>query len=370
MNLIKLSSSKAERWTKCTGSIQLEPKYPKPSGKAAIEGSKAHKIAYQALLGTEIPDNIDFEMKDAVRLYVDTILQFKHLQHSYEKKIDMVLSPKILLSGTPDVYMIDTSKKIIRVIDFKYGFGPVEVFKNWQLVVYLYLITCEFLRQSISPSNKSIYNYEAIIVQPRAIHKDGPIRKWEFSNKELKSYITVIKNIAHELNEDFYRYECGKWCRYCNALHACTMATKEAGRAMDISSEAFDFNLTPEQLSKELNHTEDALQILTHRWHALEEYATDQLKNGSILQGWELRSGVGRLSWKSSVSSQELIRMGDTVGINLKKPDEVITPRQAKNAGLSSSILKHYTCIKEGFVKLKKINMDEVQRLFSNKRTE
>jgi hypothetical protein len=140
---------------------------------------------------------------------------------------------------------------------------------------------------------------------------------------------------------------------------------KNSATAMDLSEEPLDFELSEEQLASELNHTEEAQRVLSHRMEALEEYAIRKIQAGAIIPGWDLAPGRGKLAWNRPVT--EVASVMDLMGVDVRKPVELITPKQAENAGLDANVLQHYTTKKQGKIKLKRSDADLGRKVFGGK---
>lgn len=357
--MITLSPSRAHRWVNCPASAELEKKYHRPAGPAAAEGTLAHKIAHNVLQGYPLPDDIDPEMRAGVTLYVDEVRRSiisQETKFEFEQKISRKDLKRVSITGTPDVWIYDRPKRTLEILDFKYGFSQVEVIKNWQMLAYAYLVR---------PMVHRIERIRLTIVQPRAYHPNGPVRSWLISMQDYEEYAKKISEVLRNLNLGRKWALIGAWCRYCNALPACYTMAKTSAAAMDLSEEPLDFELSDEQLASELNHTEEAQRVLSHRMEALEEYAIRKIQAGAIIPGWDLAPGRGTLAWNRPTA--EVASVMDMMGVDVRKPVELITPKQAENAGLDTNILQHYTTKKQGKIKLKRSDVDLGRKVFGGK---
>jgi hypothetical protein len=368
--MIKLSPSRANRWTKCTGSVPLELKYPSTPGPAATEGINAHRAAKDLIMGVDIDLHVfDPEMIVAVQIYVDTIKKYlnnTNIYYGVEEKLRYE-HINVSISGIPDAYIFNPKLKKLSVFDFKTGFGVIDPVENWQLIIYTLLILRKLEGQGALGNYDSTGDLtcELVIVQPRAYHPDGPVRSWSMIYDQIQKYSRKLAEILIEIKAERYVSRVGPWCHYCRALHECKTAAMAAGTAMDVSGEAVTFELTPEQLSFELTHTKEAIRILTQRLKALEEYTVSQIQKGIMIPGWELSPGRGVLTWNKSIS--EIVKMADTIGVDIRKPEDIITPRQAEIKGLDQAIVKHYTYTREGKMKLRKEDPDAGKKVFGKR---
>ena len=143
--------SAAERWTVCTGSVQLSNTVP--PGKSSVyadEGTAAHTMHDMVLnssaraLEVEWPDHVtvegaDYEvneaMKAAVLLSTEYILNLPG-ELFIEQRVK-VTSVDAGLYGRLDAAVLNRENMVLEVIDFKYGAGvAVDIKNNMQLTIY------------------------------------------------------------------------------------------------------------------------------------------------------------------------------------------------------------------------------------------
>ena len=139
MKHARLTASAAERWMNCAGSVALsEQTPPPPTSFPAAQGTFAHDIAAECLImdvdavtdlgrSTKIEGHAiecDQEMVEGVQLYLDTCRRL-----TLEKRwIELSLTDALIqwdddLGGTADFATYSPTRKLLRVMDFKYGAG-------------------------------------------------------------------------------------------------------------------------------------------------------------------------------------------------------------------------------------------------------
>jgi len=253
-----------------------------------------------------------------------------------------------ILTGTPDYVCFDNG--VLKVKDLKYGYGWVEVFENWQLLAYAALW--------YHPSCTSI---ELTIIQPRASHPGGPIRRWTFPSELMRNYTNQIIGAIEDADADEPRVNTGAHCRYCRGLVNCHGAQAAAGYAVDYAGTAGHMALTPDMIAIEMGITERAVKMLTQRQTALEESGFALCKAGKIVPGWEVQSTAGPLAW-----DVDPIAVGDAMGVDLRAPTKAITPTQAVSRKLlPADTVKSLAFRTAGSVKLKRINHTRAKRILS-----
>lgn len=215
-----LGASTMERWSECPGSVAFCLHLPRKSSKYADEGTFAHDKAARYVQSDlpaqefqELPD----EMKEAIVLYGATIHEdFRsdpNAQIFVERRFDLSsVYPGCF--GTTDAVVWTPRSRILRVYDFKYGAGVVvSPERNLQMMYYGLgaLVTMGFDPLEI----------ELVIVQPRAKHKKGPVRRWRMNPLEMLDF-------EHDLIEACKRTEAwdaplvpGRHCFFCPGKETC-----------------------------------------------------------------------------------------------------------------------------------------------------
>lgn len=209
-----LGASSAHRWMECPGSVRLSADLWNQSNLAAHEGSAAHHLARAAVLNKPIqrlqgggisyrgivykslphlsqwPDGdpvfeITAEMIAGAMLYGETVRQQAATAgHPAAIDLEVRLSLEAIgpgLFGTGDAVVVGPDQ--LSVTDFKYGKGVVEVAGNPQL---LYYALGALLREEARPHGQRPPVIETVIVQPRATHPDGPVRRALYTFTEVR----------------------------------------------------------------------------------------------------------------------------------------------------------------------------------------
>ena len=307
-----LSASGSHRWINCPGSIRLTADLPrKPGSIFAQEGTAAHSLAEACLSakdGIKDADSfisdifeghiVDYEMADAVQVYLDeiktTIKANPGSTIQVEKHFDLSwLHPGMF--GTNDCSLHSPIYNLLYIFDYKHGKGvPVEVKNNSQLMYYA-LGAYHNLKELGLSVDKVIMT----IVQPRASHKDGPIRSWEISIDELKAWSKELKNAALETEKPNAKLKAGDWCRWCDAQGMCTaihdkaLATAQAEFSDKTVKLPEPEKLTDEQLIKLLVHTP-----MIESWlKAVQSFAHNELERGRKIEGFKLVTKKTNRRW-------------------------------------------------------------------------
>lgn len=252
-----LGASSAHRWMHCPGSIRMSEGLPDSTSSYAKEGSAAHYLAEACLRKKQDPGfyagcvirrvgngysilkngarrldgdfEVDYDMAEAVQLYLDTI----RADIAAHPDMSLVIEQKFDLSdlfpgmfGTNDACLCEPFGKCI-VYDYKHGAGvPVDVKDNPQL---LYYALGAYLGNDCA-------DVELVVVQPRARHADGPVRRWELAGDELADWAKdKLIPAAKATEAPGAPLVSGDWCRFCKAAGVCRRPVEDQLAVMKTS---------------------------------------------------------------------------------------------------------------------------------------
>lgn len=350
----KLAPSSAARRMACPGSRKLEAQYPETEeSKAAREGHAAHWLAQQYLLGDESDfvlapngEEITDEMVEGAELYLAEVFAVSREDLHIEEKIS-IWSVHEECWGTPDCWVI--KEDVLYLFDYKFGYGYVEVFENWQLLEYAAGIA-------------SCHDFKKVtmtIVQPRCYTPEGKVRSWTISRNDLvHDYVRRLQE-----SEAFAMHEnppCrpSPQCVHCKGRHACSALQKTVARDFDVIEDYPSHELNPHETGVELKRLHAMAQLLEARITGLEEQARSMIMRGDRVSGYKLEPGNGRDQWTASAA--EIITMGELLGLDLSKPTEAITPAQARKLGVDDALLKIYSERVPGKLKLVEYKSEKI----------
>jgi hypothetical protein len=221
-------ASSAERWMNCPGSVALlrrldlppqdDPEYRR-AGTAAhavlasclrTSGAEEPLDAWELIGATYEGVRVDEAMANAVQVALDEcrcLASSPHAEIYIEKKLHSPLHADFW--GTVDFAVVADS--LLNIVDFKYGEGiAVEVENNPQLKYYAWLIL---------ERHPDVRRVVLRIVQPRAIHPDGPIRRWETTAEDIGLWVET--ELVPAMREEADSLLPGEWCRFCPAKLIC-----------------------------------------------------------------------------------------------------------------------------------------------------
>lgn len=343
-----LRPSSAPRWGRCAGSFALEKLYPEDEeSQEAREGTAAHFWATEALQGREWPVGhlapnghpIDADMVEYGQLLLDEVPDVATGLH-----VEQFVTPHSLVhpecEGTLDVGYVDFNTHEITVWNYKYGHRPVDPFKNSQLLAHLAGL---IERYELTHTDLKGWKVTLGIVQPRSFRADGPVKKWTMLGHVAWGHIEALQEAAYRAKEPGAPTTTGEHCRDCSGRHACEALQRVGAYVLDVSGESIPQELSPAALGLTLKLLDQAEQRLKALKSGLEEVAISKIKAGKSIPHWSIGPVPGREKWTKP--AEEVLALGDLMGIPLAKPPAAITPTQARKAGLDPALTAEYAVV-------------------------
>lgn len=317
----RLSPSSAKRWLECPGSIVLSADMPDKPTEYAAEGTAAHELAERCLRDRQEPESFESmagyevtdEMAAGVRMYVDWVRS--QVSPGDELEVECKLDLQHVsddMFGTGDALIFKPAERHLIVADFKYGRGvPVEPKENAQGLAY----ACGAIRRY---HNRDLRVVTIAIIQPRAPHRDGPIRTWTTDPIDVLDFETDLRVGAANVDKAAEQHadsdvwakawlKAGEWCRFCKALPTCPAARQ---RTLDVAREEFAPEkplqiaaLTPQRLGEIL----DEAEFIKTRLKAIEEFAHEEALAGRPPDRWKLVQKRATRKWIDEKQAAEAI---------------------------------------------------------------
>ena len=301
-----LGASSTYRWMACPGSVALSKDIPRKETEYSKEGTAAHALGEIAFARGLDPSNwigelvegvrVTAEMADAVRVYYDFLSELKRDGYELliEHRFDLSkLNPPAPMFGTSDCVAYHAGERKLIVGDYKHGAGvAVEVEDNPQLKYYALGAVLQF-------EGKRIETIEMVIVQPRAPHKDGGIRRWLCELPVLLDFSVELIEAADKAVSPNAEIVPGKHCRFCPAQPMCPALHQEA---QEIAQYEFadkpllDIRLlSPDELGYILERAD-----LIEDWiRSVRQHVQSTLEQGKNVPGWKLVPKRAMRQWAS-----------------------------------------------------------------------
>lgn len=381
-----LAFSSAARWVECPGSVQLSQDVPpQPDDEHTLTGNAADWVAKQYAAGVEVPYGadiptvprykVDYEMIAGAKLWAKSI--------SYGAVSGMpVVSTSIhptAAGGEPDGWVWNAIERLLELPDYKFGFGVVEVFENWQLAGYAISIL-----ESLDLLSDPDVKVRLRIVQPRAYHKDGPVRDWLTTVGELRAYWNIMRTAAREAlppkgsDEELAlvlhrrpapRTKTGPHCLHCPArLVNCKTLQGAVMSATEFIGCATQTNMDPTSLGIMLSIVDSLATLVEAYQTGLHAQADGLMRKGKQIPGWKMERGKSNLSWNQGVTVSDIDTLGMLLNKDMRKPPTVhaasITPTQALAAGVDEAVMAGMSWRPPGAMKLVRDDGSEIRRIF------
>lgn len=351
----RFSPSGAHRWANCPGSIRAERGLPDTAGTFARHGTAAHELAEWCGKNELPPANfagdpiavqgetfeVDHEMTEAVELYLETVNADAAPGDTltWEKRYNLPFLPGESF-GTADATRYDPETQTLRVYDLKYGQGvAVEAVENLQGLCYaggaVYALG----------AHCPVRRVEVVIVQPRAFHPEGPVRRWMIDVVDLSERLADLRQAAERTMDPQAPRKPGSWCRFCKAQATCaTLSSYALAEAQMVFNDTpvDPDTLTPEQVGNLLLKA-----AVIRSWiGAVETHVYSLLNAGTQVPGWKLVDKRPRRSWADESAARDaLLAMGlpaeKVEETSLRSPAQVekLMPR-AQRGNLAPFVVK------------------------------
>ncbi len=343
------------RLVKCTGSFDLCQRYPEPEDSPhSMEGTAFHEVVANLL--NDIPMQagslasngiaVTDEMLEGAEMCVEAIPFDAMPSCHVEERVEITgIHEKCF--GTPDVWFYDPVKKVLHVLDWKFGHGYVDVFENYQLAAYAAGII-----ETHGYDDLEIW-VKFTIVQPRCYHKDGPVRTWGCRAHELRGLVNEMAMACGIAATNQGVCQTGKHCLHCSAIVNCQAAQRAGMELVDFAARPIPSEMSAADKGLYLARVQRAAVMLKAIDSGLSEEIERSIRNGSPVPGFTLEPGQGRTAWTKPFA--EVATLGDMFGVQLRK-EGLITPIQAiaalKKAGIDGEVVKSYSEATAGALKL------------------
>lgn len=363
---------RANRWAHCPGSIQAEARYQDLESETADDGKIAHELAAPWIddlahnRSLVVPDDPRYnsEIIDGVTVYVNHVHDVMRKIGCFTPEIErFVKIPRIheKNGGRIDCSLWSPAKGVLWIFDFKFGRRVVEHIDNYQLAQYGIGKLDE-----ITDGNgllDQMITVKMTIVQPRAFHPEGIIRTWTVQGSDLRGHANLLRYQAGKSQEINPPTKAGPHCYRCKAARDCLTLQQAAADVADCVQTLQLHNLSPADRGYELGYLDRAADILNARKDALESEVLTQAQNGNPTPGWGTDTGRGSKVWVKP--KDEVVALGDLMGVDLRKPMDVITPTQAINEKkVDADVINTYSKTTPGKLRLVRCNETIAGRMF------
>lgn len=368
----------------CTGWVIMAQTYPETEESIeSKEGTASHEIAErmnqanararieyptkEKIIGSIASNGVVFteEMYDAAEMFANdvgiimkktSVFGGPHL--GIERRIEAKRIHE-LSYGTTDAFLYAADSGHLYIWDYKFGFEVVEAYENWQSINYLAGIIEELEINGLDDQYTTVH---VRIVQPRAFHRDGPIREWVVKASDLRAYFNILHGNAHKALGLYAEYKTGSHCKHCPGRHACPAALKAGLGLYEVAAKPVPVELGAEALAVQYSIVHRARKQLEYLESGFGEQIKALFRSGANVQGYRVEEGEGRERWTKPL--EEVIHMANMLGHNLLK-GSTITPNAARKLGIDEAVIKEYTERPKTGLKIVPDNGSKAKQIFS-----
>lgn len=286
------SASSSARWTKCAAAIRMSLGIEGTTNPSAELGTAAHELGEFCLrmginsfdcMGIIFNNHVvDEAMCDAVQLYIAFI---RDLCRKYN--VDPMLEKRVYMTSVGDD-VFGTSDCIVVVgdhmfvIDYKHGYGVVEVENNTQAIFYV-IATLDTL--NLWNVIKHVHTH---IIQPRANHVDGAIRSHSYTIDQMVAWQAFFKQTVENARKADSGFVAGDHCKYCPARGHCRV------RIMHTLHYAYFDKSLEVMTDEEISIIYNEISSIKTNIEAIAAKATDLARNGATIEGHKLVKSITR----------------------------------------------------------------------------
>ena len=304
--------SSMDRIIECPLSVPLSKQAPpEPESIYAKEGTTAHGHGEEALLSgvsPVLPD--DPEMQQGVDIY------FRYCDPLIEQATNYGIEARLVadeeLFGTADCWVYNKATRLLEIIDFKYGFNPVDPEENRQAMTYAALL---FLDEEIKLREEDVDVVRLTIVQPRG----AGTTSWDTTPGHIGKHLEIVDGAINATKLDNPPGAMGAHCKWCPAKIICPILT--AAEEGLTSWDSRDLN------DGELGELLLKAQVLEGKAKAIFAYAHARMEDGQRITGWKL---VAKRATRKWIDQAKVLAWAKRNGkLKLMMEPKLLSPAQA-----------------------------------------
>lgn len=320
MKNINLSASNADRWTRCHASCQrFYASSTSVEVADAAAGTFAHRVAEAELKSIFEDDKFAFaelhrnkmynsKVKKCVSQYVEYVLNVYKKTEDFEKiELEKEIDVK-LTNSTAIIDCLITSKKVMHIIDFKFGSGVRVSANSEQFTIYALAAYYNTMH------SKDVEKVVVHVVQPSLRN----FRRKEFSLEDLENekirLCNIVLDIFEEAGKGNFQSEAGLHCRFCKRAGFCNSFIK----TLNETKEKSIINLSDAEISRLLQNR----LAIEKFFEKLEIEALRRLKKGREIEGFTV-SAVQRRHYKENTEEA----VADALRKAGKSEEEIFTKK-------------------------------------------
>jgi len=324
----------------CPGFLFLKDLPPSETNAAAEEGTAAGEMFRAMLeqktltptLGLQASNGVYFN--DDMRFYLKPIAE-EILNRATpvlcETRIDWMTRSTIQIKGSYDVSFVQDD--VLFIDDLKYGWGIVDVKRNWQLIGYA-IGEC-IRRQS------AFRGVMFRIHQPRPHHEEGTTRNWFVTYAELLALKEEIEVKLEAVCNGDAPLVTGNHCKYCAAAAInCPALNRSFYASINYVMNSFtQDSMSEAEVAAHVKLIKRVEEVMKVKLDSLTALAVNRINSGKVIPGFAMEKNFGHRSWAPGVSPAVIEAF---TGRNITETS-IISPAKAEKIGVSKELIKSLT---------------------------
>lgn len=318
-----LGFSTADRTLHCHGWVRVSEGIESPESEYAREGTAAHALIEEcfkthrnsdAFLGgwidadlnirdakpnTEGAFEISQGMVEATQTMLTTVRTDRERGDRLEYEVRFRLGAEHQnVFSTSDAVRYSPLRRKVTVYEYKHGAGiAVEVEENSQMMGYACGAVFGEWVGKIKPDMR-FDTVELVVVQPRAHHGGGSVRRWEFDALDLVDWSGKFAEAAAKTLDPDAPLAIGDWCRWCPGAAICPEQSKKVQETMPEVPKTQTYD--PQLLADGLGW----IPLAKARIKAIETFAqSEAVIRGIKIPGYKVVAGEGNRAWVDTTAA-------------------------------------------------------------------
>lgn len=361
--LTKVTASNLERLMLCAGSLRFEDVIKLPQSDDAKDGDLFEELLISMYYGKPQERSKSGEIfTKEMHIHANRMLPHIPANSVSQFVCNWVTQHTgVQMSNRLDFYSIDEATNTLYITDVKFGYGIVEVEKNWQMIDYGIGVVIN-LKRAFS---KIVFR----IIQPRSHHEDGPVRDWTITYKELLAFKDQIEARILECKNGNTELVTGNHCRFCKAgdSFVCPAKNKAFNNAVSVvMTEIKQDYLTEQDISELLDLYEKVKNIFKIQEKSLGELAKHRIRSNKLIPNYTTVDSYGHTKWNPEATAEAI----EAVTGCSAKVVETMSPSEFQNTyNLPEMLIKGLTHRPYNGTNLKRKNAGEIaDKVFNTKK--
>jgi hypothetical protein len=244
-----------------------------------------------------------------------------------------------------------SSRGVIRIFDFKYGYRLVEVRQNFTMLCYGLYAWAE---------SRASLPIEMHIFQPRPHHPDGHARAWRIEAEEVSDWWDWLRDRAADCFAPHTPGIVGKHCLDCPAAGSCHALTANVYGAYETVVSDRMSEYTPTELAAFLTFLDMAEKLVDAKRKAMRAEAEARISRGTFIPGWLMDQRTGNREW--TVTPDQRRR---ATGVDPMKQVEK-SPAELEREGVPKDVVNQMSKTKKLGRKLSNDPQSAARRMFKD----